>query len=132
MHAHPPRLTHSQRGVRGRLRDLSGWGGTFAPERGGDRARSGRVGGQLIVRVITGALVGKRRSQKPRLLSPYYSFSCLASQRWSEVIPQGKRKERKSPEQERALPSGGYTQDCLLNCANLPFYPSEPEGGLLL
>lgn len=87
---------------------------------GGQRA--GRVGGQLIVRVIN-CVWGRFCSPcKPR---PHHLLvlSCLASQRWSKVIPQG-RKERKSPEQELTRSGATVAQDCLLIARNLPFHSS--------
>ncbi|KAI9539219.1 hypothetical protein NQZ68_009296 [Dissostichus eleginoides] len=56
------------------------------------------VGGQLIVRVIN-CVWGRHRSLCRPRLPHLLVLSCLASQRWSKVIPQG-RIERKAPEQE--------------------------------
>lgn len=95
-----------------------------------DRQRAGRVGGQLIVRVIN--CVGGRfcLPRRPRL-HHLLVLSCLASQRWSKVIPQG-RIERKSPEQELTRCGAAVAQDCLLIARNLPFHSSLAKETTLL
>lgn len=109
--------TTPRRGTR-----LSGRGGT--PRGTGRRQRAGgRVGGQLIVRV-NGRVWGRRRSPRRPRLPHLLVFSSLASQRWSEVIPQG-RNERKSPEREQTSSGDSATQDRLLIATNLALHSSE-------